>query len=220
MASHTKENYLKALHFLSQKDGSINLSDLSKEMGVSTPTANSMVKKLQERGWLVYQKYKPLKLTKEGKKTAAMVIRKHRLAEMFLVQIMGFGWEEVHEIAEEMEHIDSTALFSRMDELLGHPTVDPHGSPIPNPQGQIAYKDYVSLAEQPLGQWVRFCALQDSSDSLLRYLNKKKVALGTEMKVLHRESFDGSAELKLRNGKKTVLSETACSHLLTEEVPN
>ncbi len=217
MPSQTKENYLKALHFLSEKDDIINLSELSKEMGVSTPTANSMVKKLKERGWLKYEKYKPLRLTPKGKKQAALIIRKHRLAEIFLVQIMGFGWEEVHEIAEDLEHIDSDQLFDRMDELLGYPTVDPHGSPIPNNKGEISYREYKSLITMPIGQRVRLCALNDSSVDLLHYLNSRSIKLGSELTVVKKENFDGSLELKISGVKKEIhMGEDAAKHLLVE----
>lgn len=217
MPSQTKENYLKALHFLSEKDNVINLSELSKEMAVSTPSANSMVKKLKERGWLIYEKYKPLRLTELGRIEAAQIIRKHRLAEMFLVQLMGFGWEEVHEIAEELEHIDSMEFFNRMDELLGHPTVDPHGSPIPNATGDIDYKKYDSLLQVKEGKKVRLCALSNSSVDLLHYLNDRSIMLGTELTVLKKERFDGSMELKIKGVKKEIhMGQDAASHLMVE----
>ena len=131
MATHIKENYLKAIYYLDRKDKNISMSDLSKDMKVSIPTVNSMVKRLQEEKWVVYEKYKPLRITKKGKKQAALIIRKHRLTEMYLVQLMGFGWDEVHDIAEEIEHINNSESFIRMRELLGNADIDPHGSKIP-----------------------------------------------------------------------------------------
>ena len=118
MPSHTIENYLKAMFFLADKHGEFSLTELSKRMGVSTPTANSMVKKLQKEGWIIYKKYQPLILTARGKKQAALILRKHRLTEMYLTEKMGFGWEEVHDIAEQVEHITSDKFFDRMDQLL------------------------------------------------------------------------------------------------------
>ena len=111
MPSTIKENYLKALHYLNQNTSKISLTDLGKSLNVSKPTVNDMVKKFQANGWLIYEKYKPIKLTPKGKKAAALIVRKHRLAEMFLFKIMGFGWEEVHDIAEELEHIQSDLFF-------------------------------------------------------------------------------------------------------------
>ena len=179
MPSVTKENYLKALYLLADKKGEISLTQLGKTLSVSIPTVNSMVKKLGEVGLVVYKKYKPLQLTRQGKKTASLIIRKHRLTEMFLVEKMGFGWEEVHEIAEEIEHINSAKLFERMDDILGYPTVDPHGSPIPDKNGQVALKEYQPLSGVPAGDKVRLCALTRSSSEFLVFLNQKELKLGT-----------------------------------------
>jgi len=218
MPTQTKENYLKAIYFLDQQDKNISVTDLSKEMDVSTPTANNMVKKLQKQGWVTYRKYKPLKLTPKGRKTAALIVRKHRLAEMFLFKIMGFGWEEVHDIAEEMEHIQSDKLFEKMDQLLGHPTVDPHGSPIPDKEGQIVEKEYLSLDTVEEGERVRFCALADSSIELLLLLNDKEIELGTEMKVLRKEPFDKSFLVSYNEHPSVMLSHEVCKNLLVEKV--
>ena len=128
MAPPTEENYLKALFNLANSQGEITLSELASRLEVSLPTANSMVKSLQKSNWLNYEKYKPLTLTPEGRRLAASIIRKHRLTEMFLVDVMKFGWEEVHEVAEQIEHIHAPKFFDRMDEMLGHPAADPHGS--------------------------------------------------------------------------------------------
>jgi len=132
MASTTRENYIKALFYLHQKNEDISLSDLGAVLAVSKPTANDMIKKLQADGLVATAKYKPIRITNKGLRQAASIIRKHRLSEMFLMQIMNFGWEEVHDIAEELEHVPSEHFFDRMDEILGFPTVDPHGSPIPD----------------------------------------------------------------------------------------
>lgn len=145
MASPTEENYLKALFSLSIETGTITVSDLGLRLNVSIPTVNSMIRKnytIRDS----HEKYRPITLTSKGKE-AALVIRKHRLTEMYLVEKMGFGWEQVHEIAEQMEHIDSPMLFQRMDELLGRPTIDPHGSPIPDDKGRVEWKSYEKLSE-------------------------------------------------------------------------
>ena len=147
MASRTVENYLKAMYSLANEEGEINLSDLSARLDVSKPTVNSMVKSLQQNGWVKYEKYKPIKMTKKGRKTAALVIRKHRLTEMFLVKEMGFGWDEVHDIAEEIEHIKAPQFFDRMDHLMDFPKVDPHGSPIPDKDGNVIQYNYKKLSE-------------------------------------------------------------------------
>ncbi|MDR3653554.1 MAG: metal-dependent transcriptional regulator [Paludibacter sp.] len=138
MASTAEENYLKALYSLSNLKEEVNVSALSNLLKVSLPTVNSMVKNLKNQGLVNYEKYKPLSLTEKGKKQAALVTRKHRLTEMFLVNKMGFGLDVVHEIAEQVEHINSSVFFERMDELLDFPKIDPHGSPIPDKNGFIA----------------------------------------------------------------------------------
>ncbi len=218
MPTQTKENYIKAIYFLSQKDQRISVTDLSKEMGVSTPTVNNMVKKLEGYGWITYKKYKPIEITEVGQKIAALIIRKHRLAEMFMTKVMGFGWEEVHEIAEEMEHIQSDKLFDRMDELLGYPTVDPHGSPIPDKQGNISSKKYLKLSDVKEGKSVRLCSLADTSTDLLLFLNSKQIKLGTEMDILKIESFDKSFLVSYDAYNGMMLSHDVCKCLLVEEI--
>jgi DtxR family Mn-dependent transcriptional regulator len=183
MPTTVKENYLKALYFLNEKNDRINITELSKKLGVSKPTVNNMVKSLEEKGWVVYKKYKPVQLTAKGKKAAALVIRKHRLTEMFLFKVMGFGWEEVHEIAEQMEHIDSNKLFERMDEILEHPSVDPHGSPIPDINGKVTKREFQHLIDLKLGQKGKLSALENSSKELLQYLNKRKIGLGVVVEM-------------------------------------
>lgn len=218
MSSQTKENYLKAIYSLADDKGKVNLSELSREMEVSNPTANNMVKKLQEKGWVRYEKYKPLQLTEQGRLSASLIIRKHRIAEMFLVEKMGFGWEEVHDIAEEMEHIDSDLLFERMDRMLDYPSVDPHGSPIPGKDGSVNSVRYSKLSDIEPGTRVRFCALTRSPTDLLLYLNSKEIGLGTEMKVLDREAFDRSLHVAYGPFDSVTLSNEVCNLLLVEVI--
>lgn len=217
MATIVIENYLKALYSLSQKNEAVSLTDLSKELSVSAPTVNNMVKKLQEKGWLNYKKYKPIKLTKSGRLVAASVIRKHRLTEMFLVKIMGFGWEEVHDIAEQIEHIKSDIYFERMDELLGFPTTDPHGSPIPNKQGEIIKHNYKPLSEIEQNTQVTITALKHSSFELLNYLNKKNIKLGDSIRVNYIEPFDLSFNIILPDTREITMTKQVCKSLLVVE---
>jgi len=205
MPSQTKENYLKALFSISRKKNTVSVTELAEMMEVSKPTANSMVKKMKDKGWLDYEKYKPLKLTSKGQKVAALIVRKHRLAEMFLAKIMDFGWEEVHAIAEEMEHLQSPKLFDRMDEILGFPTEDPHGSPIPDKTGKIVNPSYLNLTSLKEGDSAKICGLTNSSKELLLFLNKKSISLGTKLKILEIEKFDQSFEVKLKKDKESIL---------------
>lgn len=216
MVSPTKENYIKALFYLHQKCEEISLSDLGAELQVSKPTANDMIKKLQSDGIVIAEKYKPIKITNKGKLRAAEIIRKHRLSEMFLLQIMEFGWEEVHEIAEELEHVKTEAFFDRMDELLGFPTTDPHGSPIPDKNGNFNHPNYKKLSEIPEKSTVVVKALQDSSIDFLLYLNKKSIKLHTKITVLQIESFDGSYTISYDGYSEVVLSKSICNRLLVE----
>lgn len=218
MASQTVENYLKALYSLANAAGEIGISDLSQRLGVSKPTANSMVKTLQQQGWVIYEKYKPLKLTEEGRKAAALIIRKHRLTEMYLVEKMDFGWEEVHEIAEQIEHIKAPAFFDRMDKMLDFPKFDPHGSPIPDKDGNITVYDYKKLSDCQIGDRVKLVALNHSSKEFLEFLDSRSISLKTELEVISIESFDNSMIVSYNEHPLATLSQKACERLLVEEL--
>jgi DtxR family Mn-dependent transcriptional regulator len=216
MPTIIKENYLKALLFLHQKDATISLTELGKVMNVSKPTVNGMVKKLQAKGWVNYERYRPLSLTNEGKKQAALVVRKHRLSEMFLFKIMGFGWEEVHDIAEELEHIKSVDFFDRMDELLGFPTKDPHGSPIPDKKGNLVKSNYKLLSQIPSGSQVIMRGLRDSSSEFLLLLNKKELTLKTAIEINDVEVFDKTMTVSYAGFSKVLLSDSITSRIFVE----
>ena len=196
MPSPTVENYLKALLALSRETGEVNVTELSRALGVSKPAANSMVKTLTKRGLVAYERYRPLKLTDAGRKAAALVVRKHRLTEMYLVDQMGFGWDEVHAVAEQVEHIDAPRFFARMDEIMGYPTVDPHGSPIPTIDGEIADADHAALDTVAAGRTVELRAVAGQTDALLSFLTRKGIALGERLEVLEVEPFDGSRRVR------------------------
>ena len=216
MASQTAENYLKTLFNLANEKGEINLSEISTTLNVSTPTANSMVKNLANQGLVNYERYKPVSLTVKGKKAAALVIRKHRLTEMFLVEKMGFGWEVVHEIAEQIEHINSPVLFDRMEELLGHPTVDPHGSPIPDRNGKTIAQSNRKLSHCKPGEVVKLVALTNSSEDFLLFLNSRKISLGVILNIESVEKFDGTITVSYLKTFKEMLSAVVCEKLLVE----
>lgn len=218
MASTAEENYLKALFNLANPEGEVNISELAQSLGVSMPTANSMVKSLQKSGWVVYEKYKPVTLTPEGRKAAALVIRKHRLTEMFLVKKMGFGWEEVHEVAEQIEHIHAPKFFERMDEMLGFPTIDPHGSPIPDQQGRIQALSHVVLSSCLPGQVVQLTALTNSSADFLEFLNNRQLSLGKELEILSKEPYDHSMTVSYFGHHSESLSEKVCERLLVRVI--
>lgn len=215
MISLTEENYLKAIYHLANKDNTVMVNEISKFLNIKMPSVNSMMKKFADKNWVIYESYKPLIITTEGRRRAALVVRKHRLTEMFLVHKMGFRWDEVHEIAEQLEHIDSEVFFDKIDELLDYPKTDPHGSPIPDKDGNIIQQNYRKLSETRVGQKVVFVALTESSNELLKYLNQKQLPLNTEIEILRLEEFDKSMEV-LYDAKKEVFSALVCEKLLVE----
>jgi DtxR family Mn-dependent transcriptional regulator len=217
MISLTEENYLKALFHLSSNNGEVNVNELSKQLGIKMPTVTSMMKKLAAKEYVNYESYKPLKLTTKGRIAAALIIRKHRLTEMYLVEKMGFGWEEVHEIAEQMEHIHAPKLFAKMDEMMGFPAFDPHGSPIPDVNGKIAGVEYQKLSLFKAGQTVLLSAVLNTSEDFLKYLNKNELSLGEILYIVDKEEFDGSVTLSNSNNKTIVLSAWVCERLLVVE---
>jgi DtxR family Mn-dependent transcriptional regulator len=213
MNSQSIENYLKVIFNQAIATDEVNTTSIAQALEVSLPSVNSMVKKLAGMGLLEYEKYKPLKMTAKGRKLAAMIIRKHRLTEMYLVEKMGFGWEEVHEIAEQLEHIQSRAFFDRMDEILGYPERDPHGSPIPNSNGDFSIQKFRLLSDCQPEESVTLKALSMTSDAFLKYLNSKGLALGVEVEVLKVEAYDKNMTVSY-GGQKEVLSALVCSKLL------
>lgn len=220
MISQTEENYLKALWNITSNKGEASVNELSKQLDIKMPTVNSMMKRLSEKGLVIYESYKPLKLTEKGKKQAALIIRKHRLTEMYLVEKMGFGWEQVHDIAEQIEHIQSPVFFEKMDELLGFPKVDPHGSPIPDKNGKIEveqYIRYIKLSDCKEGETVTFMAVSHSSDDLLKYLNSRDLALGSKIKIKSVEPFDDSMIVSYGSHKAEMLSNKVCEKLLVKQ---
>ena len=216
MISLSEENYLKAIFHLMNTDNTVTINELSKVLSVKMPSVNNMMKKFAEKGWVIYESYKPLKITVAGKKQAALVVRKHRLTEMFLVEKMNFGWENVHEIAEQLEHIHSETFFDKMDELLNYPKYDPHGEPIPDKEGNIIAQDLKKLSNCKLGESVVFTAVTITDEDFLNFLNKNKLVLGKEIKVLNIEKFDKSMLVKIQE-EEIVLSNIVCDKILVKQ---
>lgn len=217
MNSLTEENYLKALFNLANNSGEVNVNELSKSLAIKMPTVTSMMKKLAEKKLVHYESYKPLRLTEKGKKEAGLIIRKHRLTEMFLTDKMGFGWEEVHDIAEQVEHIQSPAFFEKMDELLGYPKVDPHGSTIPDKNGNLVWKEYNKLSDCKAGETIKVAAVINTSSDFLKYLNSREMRLGSKMKIKSVEQFDKSMVVSYGKHESETLSYMVCERLLVEK---
>jgi DtxR family Mn-dependent transcriptional regulator len=212
--SNTEENYLKAIFLHTDGVSDVQPKELSESLGVKMPTINSMMKRLVEKGLVDHASYKPIRLTVAGCKMAALVIRKHRLTEMFLVEKMGFGWEEVHEIAEQIEHIKSPIFFEKMNEMLGSPKQDPHGSPIPDKDGIIDRLNFPKLSNCSALSEVRLVAVNNSSEDFLKFLNTREISLGLKIKVLAVEAFDGSMTVVFQQNRQEVLSKMVCDRLL------
>ena len=215
MNSSTEENYLKALYHLVNENDEVSVNDLSRQLNIKMPSVNSMIKKFADKNWVKYESYKPIRLTESGKKEASLIVRKHRLTEMFLVEKMGFGWENVHEIAEQLEHIHSELFFDKMDEILNYPKVDPHGEPIPDKDGNVIQPDLKKLSKCKENETVELASVTTSSEEFLNFLNKRNLSLGTEIKVLQREEFDQSMKVFYNNQEEN-FSKTVCDRLLVK----
>lgn len=217
MYSLTEENYLKALFNIANETGEVNVAVLSKRLDIKMPTVTSMMKKLSEKKLVHYESYKPLHLTEKGKKEAGLIIRKHRLIEMFLVDKMKLGWEDVHDIAEQIEHIQSSVFFEKMDELLGYPKVDPHGSPIPDKNGKVVWKEYNKLSDCKVGETVKLAAVINTSSDFLKFLNTREMRLDLKIKIKSIEPFDKSIIISYGKRQAEALSNVVCERLLVEK---
>ncbi|WP_294277746.1 metal-dependent transcriptional regulator [uncultured Chryseobacterium sp.] len=212
----TEENYLKALFHVVDPEGKVTINELSKFLNVKMPSVNNMMKKFADKGWVVYETYKPLLVTEKGRREAALVVRKHRLTEMFLVKNMNFGWENVHEIAEQLEHVHSQVFFDKMDEILNYPKFDPHGEPIPDKDGNIIAQDLQKLSSCETGETVIFTSVTLSDDAFLSYLNERHLLLDTIIRVIKIENFDKSMTIEIE-GKKEILSKKATEKILVRK---
>jgi DtxR family Mn-dependent transcriptional regulator len=210
MATLSEENYLKAIfHLANDDDAAVSTNAIARKMETKASSATDMIQKLFEKGLIDYQKYKGVKLTENGRLAAVSVIRKHRLWEVFLVDKLRFSWDEVHEVAEQLEHIKSKKLISELDAFLEFPKEDPHGDPIPDHKGNMPYSKKLLLAKVKRSQRCICVGVKDSTRNFLQYLDKYKIALGTEITVLSRESYDESMEVKVNNIKRSISKEVA-----------
>ena len=210
MATLSEENYLKAIFHLSKYDKTaVSTNAIAQKMETKASSATDMIKKLFDKGLIDYQKYKGVKLTENGRLAAVSVIRKHRLWEVFLVDKLRFSWDEVHEVAEQLEHIKSKKLTRELDAFLEFPTEDPHGDPIPDANGNMPSSQKLLLAKVKQLQRCICVGVKDSTPKFLQYLDKHKIALGTEITVLSRESYDESMAVKINNIQRSISKEVA-----------
>jgi DtxR family Mn-dependent transcriptional regulator len=206
----SEENYLKAIYHLTiLSDSEVSTNAIAEMMETKASSVTDMLKKLAEKDLVNYKKYQGVSLTENGKLAAKMIVRKHRLWEVFLVDKLDFSWDEVHDIAEQLEHIKSEKLVNKLDDFLGNPTEDPHGDPIPNAQGQIVKIEKQLLSELAENQKGICVGVKDTSSEFLKYLDKQGIALGSNIKIIGKESFDLSLKIKVDNKELTISNKIA-----------
>lgn len=215
MNSQSEEDYLKALYHLEMDFDAVSTNSIADYLDMKPSSVTDMLKKLAEKKFINYQKYRGTSLTKKGKLIALSIIRKHRLWETFLVEKLGFGWDQVHIIAEQLEHIKSEELIENLDNFLGNPKYDPHGDPIPNKDGEIEKMNQKLLVELKASQKGIITGVKKGTASLLNYLDKEKIKLGDSIKVIEILEFDGTYIVEI-NKRKLTFSEKICQNLLLE----
>ncbi len=215
MLSYTEENYLKAMLHLTFEQGlkDAGTNELATQLELKPATVNDMLKKLRHKKLVDYRKYGRITLTAEGKKKAVDVVRRHRLWETFLYSKLGFTWDEVHEVAEQLEHIQSQKLIDKLDKFLGHPAYDPHGDVIPDASGKIKQPIKKTLGEELVGHEVMMVGVKNNSAAFLQYVDKVGLSLNKPVKILSREPYDQSLEIDV-NGKKCTVSRKFAENIL------
>ncbi len=219
LPSSTVENYLKAIYSAQRslgEDTLVPMGQLATALEVVPGTATTMVKALAESGLVRYEPYAGVRLTPAGEKLAALVLRRHRLIELFLVQVMGMSWAEVHDEAEHLEHAVSERLIERMDEMLGFPSVDPHGDPIPNADGGVHERAYHTLLECPLGQEVRVARVADQDADFLRFIEQSALMPGQAITVIARDTAADSVAVVGADARRVTLGARAASKVLVD----
>ncbi|PSL07490.1 metal-dependent transcriptional regulator [Cecembia rubra] len=210
-----EESYLKVIYHISEGGKrSVSTNDISFKMKTKPASVSDMLRRLGEKEVIEYRKYYGVNITETGKKLALQTIRKHRLWEVFLVEKLRFSWDEVHEVADELEHIRSKLLIQRLDEYLGFPKFDPHGDPIPDEFGDVRARPRVALSDLEVNTTGQIVAVKDSSAAFLRYLDKVGAYIGARIKLLEKVEFDGSVEILVDNKKTIFMSKDVAGNVL------
>ena len=205
--SPSEENYIKSIYHLQQTAESVNTNALADHIKTKPASVTDMLKKLQVKNLVNYNPYKSFRLSKEGNKAALNIIRRHRLWESFLVNQLHFSWEEIHEVAEQLEHVTSRKLVDKLDAFLGYPRFDPHGDPIPDSNGKINQQKQMPLFELPLHTMAVITSVQNQSSDLLSFLSTSGITIGTKLEVKQKLSFDNSLAIKIKNKSSIFISE-------------
>ena len=212
--STAEENYLKAIYKISEKkQGTVSTKEISNIVETSAASVTDMLKRLAEKNLIHYEKYKGVSLSDTGLESATRLVRKHRLWEVFLVERLNFGWEEVHEIAEQLEHIQSEELVDRLEKHLNFPKFAPHGDPIPDKQGEITLRNQIPVSELDLGQKGVIVGVQNTDTEFLLFLEDIGLVLGTEIEVLKKFDFDNTLLVQVRRGEKHTLSNKVAKNI-------
>ncbi len=213
--SYAEENYLKAvLKLSSPPDWMVNTNAVASHLATSAASVTDMLKKLAEKGLIAYQRYKGASLTEEGSRLATELVRKHRLWEVFLSQKLGMSWDEVHDIAEELEHIQSPVLIEKLDAFLGHPRFDPHGDPIPNAQGKYTLRSQQPLLDFPEDTEAIVVGVREDHSAFLKHLSEKGIGLGVQVRILEKNTFDQSLRVRIEKQENTLTAQVAQSILV------
>ena len=210
--STSEENYIKAIFHL-QKDGTVTTNELAAELQTKPASVTDMMKKLSTKKLVHYKAYHGFTLSSEGRKVALIIIRRHRLWEFFLAEKLKFSWEEVHAVAEDLEHVSSKKLIDKLDEYLGFPRTDPHGDPIPDSNGKIEPSKQVCLLEMALNKPATVSHVSDQSSGMLELLSHKKIGIGTRLEVKKKFSYDNSLEIKIQQQTPINISEQLAKNI-------
>jgi DtxR family Mn-dependent transcriptional regulator len=211
--STSEENYIKAIFHLQGDDGTVTTNELANELKTKPASVTDMMKKLKVKKLLHYQAYQGFKLTAEGKKVALGIVRRHRLWEYFLAEKLKFTWDEVHEVAEDLEHVTNKKLIDKLDEFLGFPRVDPHGDPIPDANGKIETSKKICITELAFNTPAIVSNVSDQSSEILELLEHKKITIGTKVEVKKKFDFDNSMEIKIRQQPAFAISEQLAKNI-------
>ena len=212
----SEENYIKAIFHLQQAEGNVSTNQLAASLHTKPASVTDMLKKLTQKSLLEYEPYQGVRLGKEGKKQALTIVRKHRLWEFFLVDKLQFGWDEVHDVAEELEHISSKKLVDKLDAYLGFPKFDPHGDPIPDSNGIMATIRQFNLIDVKPKVLVEVCSVGSQSAELLELLRHKNIGIGTELQIVRKFEFDHSVEISVKNKPSITISQQLAQALFVK----
>lgn len=209
----SEENYIKAIYHLQKADGMVTTNELAAELQTKPASITDMMKKLKAKKLLNYQAYQGFRLNGDGTKVALAIIRRHRLWEFFLAEKLKFSWDEVHEVAEELEHVSNKKLIDKLDEYLGFPRVDPHGDPIPDANGKIEISKKICLTELPLNTMATVVSVGDQSSEILELMEHKKIAIGTKLEIKKKFEYDNSLEVKINRQPLLTISELLAKNI-------